>query len=244
MSEFLEKPNLPDRAVSLFIMSDRKREYYDSLKELTGAEILTVSPIDEIPGEEKYHADMSIIHIGGNLFISSKQNSDLNCVLSEKGAEIILCDGITAKQPKLNSFFLGNAFICCRNTVSQILTDYCSEKNIRVLHTNQRYAKCSAAIVSDNAIITSDESIYRLCSQNGIDALKISAGHIRLDGYEYGFIGGCCGRLSADTIAFCGNLDTHPDSDSIRGFLRNYGINAVSLSGGELYDIGGILPIT
>ena len=76
-----------------------------------------------------------------------------------------------------------------------------------------------------------------------IDVLKISAGHIMLDGYDYGFIGGCCGKISSGAIAFCGDLKTHPDSDNICGFLGNYGIKAVSLGSGQLYDTGGILPI-
>ena len=47
----------------------------------------------------------------------------------------------------------------------------------RILHTNQSYAKCSSAVVGENAIITSDESIYRVCIENKIDVLKISVGY-------------------------------------------------------------------
>ena len=243
MDNFFEKPNLPDRKASLFIISDRKEQYASAVRKLTGAKVLTTAPVKGIDGEEKYHADMSIIHIGGNLFLSDKDNIILNNVLADRGAEVHSCTGITASRPLLNAFVLGQKMICCRKTVSDRLLCYCRDNNISILHTNQMYSKCSAAIVSDNALITSDESIYRLCLQNGIDALKISAGHIRLDGYDYGFIGGCCGRISPDTIVFCGELEKHPDSDNIKGFLLNYGIYALSLTAGELYDIGGILPI-
>lgn len=243
MSVFFDKPNLPDKNASVFIMSDRKKEYSDALHRLTGAEVFTTAPVSSITGEERYHADMSIIHIGGKKFISVPENSGLNSTLTEHGAELYLCSGITAASPKLNAFILGNKLICCKKTVSEILSGHCKNNNIEILHTNQRYAKCSSAIINDNALITSDESIYKLCVMNDIDVLKISAGHIMLDGYDYGFIGGCCGKISSGAIAFCGDLKTHPDSDNICGFLGNYGIKAVSLGSGQLYDTGGILPI-
>lgn len=37
--------------------------------------------------------------------------------------------------------------------------------------------------------------------QNGVEVLRITNGHIRLDGFDYGFIGGCSARLK-NTIFF------------------------------------------
>ena len=112
-----------------------------------------------------------------------------------------------------------------------------------ILHTNQRYAKCCCAVVGENALITSDNGIYKICLANKIDVLKISVGDILLDGYAYGFIGGCCGFISKNTLAFSGNVKLHKNYTDIRDFARNYHVELYSLTNGKLYDIGGILPI-
>ena len=79
--------------------------------------------------------------------------------------------------------------------------------------------------------------------QNKIDVLQISAGDIELDGYAYGFIGGCCGFIDKSTLAFSGNISLHRDFADIRDFAGNYHIKLHSLTNGKLYDIGGILPV-
>ena len=73
--------------------------------------------------------------------------------------------------------------------------------------------------------------------------LTVSKGAVKLAGYSYGFIGGASGKISSDTVAFCGDIDTHPDSDAIRAFLSKYGIKALSLDDNSLYDIGSIIPL-
>ena len=73
--------------------------------------------------------------------------------------------------------------------------------------------------------------------------LRVQAGFVELPGYPYGFLGGACGKLSADTLAFTGDLSTHPDHEAIVSFLRNYRVYPVCLQQGPLQDIGGILPL-
>ena len=73
--------------------------------------------------------------------------------------------------------------------------------------------------------------------------LKIQKGFISLPGYDYGFIGGCCGKLSKNILAFTGKIESHPDYNNIKDFCRNYNVNVLSLTNDDLLDIGGILPI-
>ena len=99
------------------------------------------------------------------------------------------------------------------------------------------------AVVSDNAIITSDPGLYSLCLKNQIDVLRISPGYIELEGYDYGFIGGCCSLLAPDILAFSGAVEKHPDYQNIRSFCLNRHVFPVSLSGETLYDIGGMIQL-
>ena len=75
--------------------------------------------------------------------------------------------------------------------------------------------------------------------------LKILPGCIRLPGYGYGFIGGCCGKLDAATMAFAGDVLTHPDGRKILSFLERHGVCCRNLlpEGEKLLDIGSILPL-
>ena len=73
--------------------------------------------------------------------------------------------------------------------------------------------------------------------------LLIRPGWIKLPGYNTGFLGGSCGKLSPDKLAFTGQLSSHPDGKAIRAFLEQRGVAAVELSHGPLVDTGGILPL-
>lgn len=224
MERFLKNPNLPENAVSEVMISDYKPEFKSELERM-GIKVTVPKAIENIRGSERYHADMSVLHIGGNQFLYA---AELN-------------EQVTAEQPLLNICIFGNNVICNTKTVYKPALEML--KNRRIIHTNQRYAKCCCAVAGENAVITSDNGIYKICLANQIDVLKISVGDILLDGYAYGFIGGCCGLIAKDTLAFSGNVKLHKDFANMRDFARDHHIELYSLTNEKLYDIGGILPI-
>ena len=95
-------------------------------------------------------------------------------------------------------------------------------------------------MVSDNALITADKSIYSISQNNGLDALLISEGHVDLNGYGYGFIGGASGAVDS-YVLFCGDLSNHPDGERIAEFCQKHGKAPVSLSDEPLYDYGTVM---
>ena len=119
-------------------------------------------------------------------------------------------------------------------------SDHVKESGLALLHANQGYTKCSTVVVSDNAIITSDPSVFSAAHKAGINALKISEGHVRLDGYGTGFIGGASG-VTDEAVLFTGDLSSHPDAEKIEAFCTRHGKHAVSLSDAPLYDYGTVL---
>lgn len=243
---FVKKPNLPQNTVSTVIASSKYINHIKKLSEF-GISVIEVSPISEIIGAEKYHADISAIHLGGNNIIAAKNNSILINQLKKSEFNTIPSESeILGGYPEctaLNAVILGNNLICREKSVDKALYNYCIEKNFRIISVKQGYARCSTAVVSENAIITSDIGIYNACVSNKIDALKIDNGYIKIDGYDYGFIGGTCGKLSYDTLAFCGRIEEHKDYESIKAFALNHGVRLISLSNEPLFDIGGILPV-
>jgi uncharacterized protein YlzI (FlbEa/FlbD family) len=115
--------------------------------------------------------------------------------------------------------------------------------NFKPINVKQGYAKCSTAVVGNNGIITSDPGIYTGAVESGIDVLMIRPGHIKLEGFDYGFIGGCCGMLSQNILAFAGNPYIHPDADAIMEHAKKHGVKTISLCDGTLRDIGSIISV-
>ena len=113
--------------------------------------------------------------------------------------------------------------------------------NKNILNVRQGYSKCSTAIVTGNAVITADTGIYKTSVDNGIDALKITSGNIKLRGMEYGFIGGATGLIAENVLGVNGNIHTHIDSDEIKTFCSKRNVEIVPLKDGILEDIGTII---
>lgn len=243
MERFLSESSVPTAKVTMAAVSDYKPEIITELVNNYKIKVVSPAPIEGIEGSERYHADMGILHLGNKKFILDENNIDLSEKLKEIGAEIMLCKDITASRPALNVCIVGNRVLCNKTRTDAKLLEYFDDNEIRVIHTRQGYAKCSAAVINKNAVITSDMSIYKSCLAEKIDVLKVSCEGIKLDGYDYGFIGGCCGMIDAATLVFSGDIKKHRNYEDIKIFAKNYGVEVASAGKGDLYDIGGIIPI-
>lgn len=221
-------------------------EYTFILDELQhmGIHCIAVKPCNALPYYERYHADLQlsyyrkgVVCTGGNTVFSA----DIPLLQMQKGIFL------QKKYPyniAFNHVIMGKTFIGYTAYTQQHIVDYCKSQNFCVIDVKQGYTKCSCAVVNENALITADSHIYHKCREHHIDVLKIGSGFIQLYGYNYGFIGGCCGKLSRDILAFTGKLSAHKNADDIRKFLRQYNIYPLELSNKPLFDIGSILPIT
>lgn len=111
------------------------------------------------------------------------------------------------------------------------------------VNIRQGYSKCSLAIVDEDSVITSDEGSAKVLRTKGLNVLLIKKGHIKLNPYEYGFIGGCCARIGNEMV-FNGNLSAHPDFEAIEEFIESRGLSLKYFEEYELEDIGSILCST
>lgn len=240
------KPNLPDSMVTLMIMSG---EYEFLIKEIEalGINVIKTYQHSGLPKEVACHADMHCLHVCSDKLFVLKDDENLYKQLNMHSIDYTY--SIKAPFPKypndimlncavINNFLFGNL-----EFTDSGVKEYCHKNSINTVNINQGYAKCSTAIISKSAIITSDDTVYSSAAKNGFDVLKIKKGHIELPGYNYGFIGGSCGKISKDTLAFCGKIENHPSYKDIKAFAENYGIYLLSLSNNQLLDIGGMLPI-
>src|SRR5690606_21807117 len=120
---------------------------------------------------------------------------------------------------------------------------YLKKENLEFVDVKQGYSKCSMAVIDERAIITADYPIYKELSKRGIDVLLIQPGHIVLEGYSYGFIGGATGNLSKDVIMISGSMKEHPDKLKIENFIKRYNKEIYWLSHEKIIDIGTIITL-
>ncbi len=244
MSEFasLINPNLPTSKVCHVVMSNENPQFVKESVHL-GINVLPTEQCNDVLPAVNRHADMLFSYLGGGKYLIEKSQTKLKSELDRlSGFTCKDCVSLGPNYPDdilLNTCIIGNLAICCKKNIHPAF-----KESFEIIEVPQGYSKCSVCVVDKHSIITDDKSIYNACKGHNIDALLIRKGSVRLNGFDYGFIGGCCGKISEDTIAFCGNLDTHCDALKIKSFLSERNVTYISLGKLELTDIGSILPIT
>lgn len=124
-------------------------------------------------------------------------------------------------------------------SVSRLLVEDAEE----FVPVKQGYARCSVALLSGDCAVTADTGLSAALSAHGCDVLLIRPGHIALDGYDTGFIGGAGGRLDNGVYCFFGDVTSHPDGEEIVRFAEKHKIKTVSLSDEPLSDHGGFIVL-
>lgn len=224
------------------------RIYKNSINALINLDykIIKIPEIRYLDKPVSSHADMVISKTDKHLFIDSSINDLFTYFDNVKiiDREVPIANKLQyPKDISMNCAYLGNKLICNYKFTEKAILDYADENGIKIIDVKQGYAKCSVCIVDDNSIITEDESIYNKAKEYGIDVLKIEYGGVLLDGYDYGFIGGCCGLIEQNVLAFNGCVEKHPEYSKIFKFCKQKNVELLSLCDKPLYDIGSIIRI-
>jgi hypothetical protein len=242
--QFIKKPNLPTGEVTLVAISADATKAIKSLHS-QNIETCLIKADKRFPEPVNSHADLQILHLGNNDFLTSPEHLCTGEIekkfnLSETGAQ----PGSTyPNDVLLNCKIVGNNIFLNPKTIAKEILDFAQINSYNVITVNQGYTGCSICAINESAIITDDITIYRSAQNFLNDVLFISKNSIRLKGYDYGFIGGCCGKISANKLAVNGRIESHKDYKDIIDFTSKHNIEIVELSDEVLTDIGGILPL-
>ena len=242
---YIKMPNLPQNRVKTVAISCEAGE---AIKKLTSLDIecIKIQNDKRLPEPVNSHADLQLLHISENTIFCHKEHLCIG--ESEQNFNIISIDKLPGnKYPedvRLNCTIIYDKIICNKKTVAHEVLDFAERSGLTVINVNQGYSRCSICVVNENAIITDDKSIFTAAQNFFNDAQLISKNSILLKGYDYGFIGGCCGKIDKDIIAFNGAIESHSDYKKIIDFLDRNAVKCIELYNGRLADIGGILPLT
>ncbi len=235
---------LPERPVKAALVSGEYPQLSDRLNRLGIQAVPTCKDL-RLPDPIAWHPDTQTCVLGGRVIVL--QGSPLTKLLKEwelTWEETLQEPGDSYPRDALcnvlvwDRFALGNP-----RTADAAIISAAEDMGLSWIPVKQGYPACSVALVNESAAITADQGIAAQLERYSMTVLHISPGYIRLPGYDTGFIGGCCGKLAADKLAFAGCLDRHPDGQRIRDFLKTHGVSAVELFDGELVDVGGIVPL-
>lgn len=224
------------------ILSFNDFNVVNSLKKLN-YNLINTQEVDFFLPLENRHADMQCLIIDNKAFVIDICTDIINSLSNEYDI-ITISENLEAKYPHniaLNALVINNYLIGKCEYISKEVLYYCQLKDYKLINVNQGYTRCSCAIVDNKSIITEDESIYKALSGTNIDVLKIDKGFVKLDGAEYGFIGGASGKISCDTLFFCGDITKHPNYKDILSFCNTRNVKIEYIKDKELIDIGGIL---
>ena len=246
MYKFIEKPNLPENDVDTAAISASAGE---AIKKLNALSIKTIQikPCENLPDGLNEHADLQLLHMGKNKFLTPSGCEHLYDKLVEKEFTIKTVNKLGKEYPldvPLNAKIVGRFIICNTRTISKTVLMEAEIMNLTVIDTKQGYSGCSVCVLNENAIITDDKNIFTAAQIFLNDVTLVEKNSIRLKNYNYGFIGGCCGKISKNKIAFNGSLMSHSDCNKIADALNRNNITGYELHSGVLEDIGGIIPLT
>lgn len=243
--KYVEKPNLPESRVGAVAISGTAHDAIIELNRL-GIKTIKINPDSRLPLPVNSHADLQMLHIGNNkMFVQNEHLYSGELYGDFRIMKISVSPG--NKYPddvRLNCAIIGNKIICNKKTIAKEILDFAENCGLTVINVNQGYTKCSVCVVNENAIITDDKSIFTAAGNFFDDAQLVSKDSIRLKGYDYGFIGGCCGKIDKNKIAFNGAIESHRDYKLIIDFLSRNNVECIELHREPLTDIGGILPLT
>lgn len=242
MSKFIKSPNLPKSRVNTVLISS-KYDYIIKEIEKLGIECIKIKPLKNLDTPVNCHPDMILHHLGGRDIVLYNYDEQLNDILTKKGFNLIFCDSKIKKEYPydipLNCLNINGYIIGKQDFIdNKIKRNFSKDK---ILNSKQGYAKCSSCVVCENHIITTDKNIQKTLLQNGFEVLFVDNSDIFLEGYNNGFIGGCCGLIDKDKLLFTANL---PQSlSAITKFCQKCGVEVISLPFDKLNDIGSIIPI-
>lgn len=230
MSRYLQHPHLPDDDILALAIGECYFKEFAAALEARGIEPWPLKPLQTLDPRLQGHADLMLLHLGSDVFWAAA-GLEADCRIPVK--QYVPMDNDCA----LNCCAIGPYWI------GSIKYSAWQPADAMRISVKQRYARCSVCIVDDHSIITADHGIARRAKVNGIDVLEITPGHILLDGFNYGFIGGASFKIAPDKLAFTGTLHFHPDEERILGFLRKRKIEPVYLKDMPPRDIGSAVLI-
>lgn len=210
--------------------------------QLLGYKCISIIASDCVSPSICRHADVLYKKLNQNTIIASACQKANFALLEKLGYRIIVNDKLKPgykTESYLNYIYNDDYIIYNPKTAQKPPFEFLINK--QEITVKQGYTGCSTIIVTEKAYITDDEGIYKTLTNNYIDCLLIPKGDIKLEGYDYGFIGGASVKLNKNEIQFFGDFTDKKAKHNVVEFLSKYNITAQFIENMKLTDIGSAI---
>lgn len=245
MSERVFSPRVPRTKVKLALVSGEYPFLAEFLRK-QGIEPILTEADERLPKPVRFHPDMQLCKLNEECMFVLKNGglarklSAYNINARETAAEP--CEAYP-NDAICNALALNECFVCSEKSIDRAVAAEADRLGYKTVSVKQGYTACSVAVVDERSVITADAGIAKTLAENNFAVLRISPGFIKLPGYDYGFIGGCCGLIAPKVLTVTGRLSNHPDGEVIGRFIAERGVSVIEMTDGELLDVGGIIPL-
>jgi len=246
---YIKTPNLPEKPVKLAVIDGRADNRVLNKLSTLNIEVIKTRVHPGVYESISCHPDIVINHVGGDTIVYAPgTDAEFLNALSQWGFKLIKGQNTPGmKYPHniaYNAARVGNFVFHNLKYMDPVLKRELNKAGVEFIHVKQGYAKCSIAVVDQNAIITADAGIAKAAETRGIETLFVEIGEdILLPGMNCGFIGGSTGMIDKDKLFFTGSLDKIRCARKIKNFLDAKGIKIIEASDERAVDLGTIIPL-
>lgn len=243
--------SINNKEQKICIMSSLAPQLAVKAMKANGYHVFCIPPLSGLNPIEGTHPDMQFCRIADHDFICAS-GMDRNAFFTLNYGGLRLFEGNTKLSEKYpyniayNVLIVGMLFFHNLHYTDPILFEALKTRGYTPVHVNQGYAACSSTALQkangEVLVMTGDAGMRDACQNAGIQVIWCEGiENVSLEGYDHGFVGGCCGR-DGQKLYTCGRIeDTFENASEIMDRIEKAGIEVVSLCSGKLEDIGGII---
>ena len=231
--------------MSLILLGERYRPVLDApLREL-GLSPLYLPDNPMLDPRLAGHADLSVFAAGERIWLPPLfKGTEIHETIKEYGYFVVFPNILEGKiypaDAHLNLCAVGKRlFFSPKASAPEIVEFLTISAGYQPIPVKQAYLRCAMLPVDGESIITADPGVAKAARAVGLQVLQIEPGHVELEGFAYGFLGGAGFLLPEQRLAvMTGRLDRHPDRGRIEAFLRERGLALHVLTDEPVFDIG------
>ena len=209
----------------MLIISYKASEEFKGFLKENEIEYILTTPNPKLDSRIDDHPDLSLFKLDDNKIVAAEAVYDYYKD-KLKGYEIIKGEDPSEKFPydaiynvvRFKDFYIHNDF------TEGHIQKYFEDNKIKHLKVKQGYSRCSI-IPLKASLITADFGIYKALKDK-INIYLVEQDEIALDGFDQGFLGGCCG-LVRDNLIFTGDISKHKAFSKLESICENQNIKII-----------------
>lgn len=146
----------------------------------------------------------------------------------------------------LNASIGGGALIHRLDITDGALLEEAIRQDLKLISVRQGYGRCSTSYIGERCFVTNDSGVAAALSENGFRVFISPYGDVELEGFDYGFLGGCLSMVRSGSDRFVivsGNLNEYVMGGELREFILSSGAIPIEVGKGRLKDRGSVLQV-